>query len=144
MQERNNITSPMPVAPTPTPDLMARLLHVAWAAILLGLAMEAILMNVSWSLFVCGRLAVGTTIAKARLPLAGLAGLLAATLAFEVSRVLHKGTLEMIPASSSASEGASPFLIVTVKGLEYGVLGIAISWRSARGRALRPTPWRGY
>lgn len=156
MRESNNITSPTPVVPTPTPDLMAKLLRVAWAAILLGLAMEAVLIllgtglgdalglgklaadlvkNVSWSLFVCGGLAVGTTIAKARLPLAGLAGLLAAPLAFEVSRVLHKGTLEMISASSSASEGASPVLIALVKGLEYGVLGMAISWLTQRSWA---------
>lgn len=157
MQERDNTTSPTSVVPTPTPDLMAKLLRVAWAAILLGLAMEAVLIlvgtgfgtalglgklaadlvkNVSWSLFVCGGLAVGTTIAKTRLPLAGLAGLLAAPVAFEVSRVLHKGTLEMLAASSSAAEGASPYLIALVKGLEYGVLGIAISWLAQR-------PWAG-
>lgn len=153
MRERDNTTSPTSVVPTPTPDLMAKLLRVAWAAILLGLAMEAVLIlvgtgfgtalglgklaadlvkNVSWSLFVCGGLAVGTTIAKTRLPLAGLAGLLAAPVAFEVSRVLHKGTLEMLAASSSAAEGASPYLIALVKGLEYGVLGIAISWLAQR------------
>lgn len=156
MQERNNPTSPKPVVPTPTPDLAATLLRVAWAAILLGLAMEAILIllgtgfgdalglgkltadlvkNVSWSLFVCGGLAVGTTIAKARLPLAGLAGLLAAPVAFEVSRVLHKGTLEMVAASGGGAEGASPFVIAVVKGLEYGVLGIAITWLAQRSWA---------
>lgn len=156
MQERNTTTSPTYTVPTPTPDLAATLLRVAWLAILLGLAMEVILIllgtalgdalglgkltadlvkNVSWSLFVCGGLAVGTTIAKARLPLAGLAGLLAAPIAFEVSRVLHKGTLEMVAASSGASVGASPFLIAAVKGLEYAVLGIAISWLAQRSWA---------
>ena len=156
MQERNNTTSPTPVTSAPTPDLTATLLRVAWAAILLGLVMEAVLIllgtglgealglgkltadlvkNVSWSLFVCGGLAVGTTIANARLPLAGLAGLLAAPLAFEISRVLHKGTLEMLAASSGASEGASPVLIAVVKGLEYGALGMAIRWLARRSWA---------
>lgn len=155
MQESNN-TSPTPTLPALAPDLAATLLRVAWAAILLGLGMEVVLIllgtglgeslglgkltadlvkNVSWSLFVCGGLAVGTTIAKARLPLAGLAGLLAAPVAFEVSRVLHKGTLEMVAASGGAAEGASPVLIAIVKGLEYAVLGIAITWLAQRSWA---------
>lgn len=148
MQERNNTTSP-------TPNLGATLLRVAWLAILLGLGMEAVLIvlgtglgdalglgkitadlvkNVSWSLFVCAGLAVGTTIAKAQISLAGLAGLLSAPLAFEVSRVLHKGTLEALSVSGT-TDGAAPFLIALVKGLEYGVLGMAITWLAQRSWA---------
>lgn len=156
MQERNNTASTVTTAPAPPRDLAATLLRVAWLAILLGLGMEFVLIllgtgfgdtlglgrltadlvkNVSWSLFVCAGLAIGTTVAKARLPLAGLAGLLAAPVAFEVSRVLHKGTLELVAASGGAAEGASPVLIALVKGLEYGVLGVAITWLAQRSWA---------
>lgn len=147
---------PAALAPS-TPNLGATLLRAAWLAILLGFAMEVLLLllgtglgevlglgkiaadlvkNVSWSLFVCAGLAVGTTIAKARLPLAGLAGLLSAPLAFEVSRVLHKGTLEALSVSGGSAEGAYPFLIALVKGLEYACLGMLIGWLGSR-------PWGG-
>ena len=99
-------------------------MRVAWLAILLGLAMEGLLLlgtglgdllgvkpivaglvkNVSWSVFVCVGLAVGTTLSKIRLPAMGLLGFLAAPLAFEVSRVLHKGTLEALAASGGGDE----------------------------------------
>jgi hypothetical protein len=79
-------------------------LRVAWLAVALGLAMEALLLllasgfgevlglkslvadlvrNVTWAAFVCVGLAVGTTLSKIRVPAMG----------FEVSRSVHKGTL---------------------------------------------------
>jgi hypothetical protein len=131
---------------------------VAWLAILLGLAMEGLLLllstglgellglgtivadlvrNVSWSVFVCVGLALGTTIAKARVQAMGLLGLFSGPLAFEVSRVFHKGTLEALGASGGGG-GAdlSPFLIALIKGLEYGCLGLAVGWVGSR-------PWGG-
>lgn len=131
-------------------------MRVAWVAILLGLAMEGSLLlvgtgfgellglkpfvaglvkNVSWSVFVCVGLAVGTTLSKVRLPAVGLLGFLAAPLAFEVSRVLHKGTLEALAASGGGDE-LSPLLVAIIKGLEYGCLGMAVAWLGRR-------PWGG-
>lgn len=158
MQERKIHTDSAAKTPAlASPDLGAKLLRVAWLAILLGFVMEGLLLllgtglgevfgldritadlvkNVSWALFVCAGLAVGTTIAKARLPLAGLAGLLSAPLAFEVSRILHKGTLEALSTSGGTAEGAFPFLIALVKGLEYACLGMLIGWLGSR-------PWGG-
>ena len=139
------------------PPLGTTLLRVAWAAILLGLAMEGLLLlvgtgfgellrlkpiaaglvkNVSWSVFVCVGLAVGTTLSKIRLPAMGLLGFLAAPLAFEVSRVLHKGTLEALAASGGGGEDLSPLLVAIIKGLEYGCLGMAVAWLGGR-------PWAG-
>jgi hypothetical protein len=86
-------------AVTGRPHLGPTLLRVAWLAILLGLAMEGLLLlltggfgevlglrsavadlvkNVSWSVFVCAGLAVGTTLSKIRVPAMGLLGFLAA------------------------------------------------------------------
>jgi hypothetical protein len=144
--------SPNPPGSAAPSNLGATLLRVAWLAVVLGLVMEGILLlagaglgqslglgklaadlvrNVTWSAFVCVGLAVGTTVAKARLPLAGLAGLLAAPTAFEVSRTLHKGTLEALAVSGDAT--APPALLVAViKGIEYGCLGMAVAWLGSR------------
>jgi hypothetical protein len=138
-----------------SPDLGRTLLRVAWLAIALGLAMEALLLllgssfgeilgvksvvadlakNLSWSLLVCTGLAVGTAASQARAPAMGLMGLLAAPVAFEVSRVVHKGTLEALDISGSGD--TSPVLVAVIKGFEYGCLGLAVGWLGRR-------PWGG-
>ncbi len=143
---------PSPAAPSAPPSLGATLLRVAWLAVVLGFIMEGLLLlvgagfgdslglgkvaadlvrNVTWSAFVCVGLAVGTTVAKAQLPLAGLAGLLAAPAAFEVSRVVHKGTLEALAVSGDVTS-PPPLLIAGIKGLEYACLGIAVAWLGTR------------
>lgn len=132
-------------------------MRVAWLAILVGLAMEGLLLvlgsgfgellglepilaglvkNVSWSVFVCVGLALGTTLSKIRVSAMGLLGLLAAPLAVEVSRVLHMGTLEALAASGVGGEELSTLGVAVVKGLEYGCLGIAVGWLGRR-------PWGG-
>src|SRR5215213_10322688 len=92
--------------------LGSTLFRVVWLAILLGFAMETLLLlftagfeiipgfnsmlanligKVSWSTLVCAGLAVGTAASKARAPLMGLLGVLAAPLAFHVFRTLQQG-----------------------------------------------------
>src|SRR5918997_1886257 len=85
---------------------------------------------------VCVGLAVGTAVAKAKVPMMGLLGLLSAPLAFEVSRAIHQGTLEVLQATDIASGGSSALLIAVIKGLEYGCLGLMIGWVGTR-------PWGG-
>ena len=141
-----------------SPNLGVKLLRVAWLAIALGMAMEGLLLllgaglgkslglgaivaslvgNVSWSVFVCCGLAVGTAVVKARVPVMGFLGLLAAPTALEVSRALHKGTLEaMSSTAGGGGEVLSPVLVGLIKALEYGCLGLAIAWVSQR-------PWGG-
>jgi hypothetical protein len=141
----------------PAPDFGSLLLRVAWLAILLGLGMEVLLLvlggavgdvlgvgpivadfvrNITWSVFVCVGLAVGTAVAKARVPLMGFLGLFSAPLAFEASRVFHKGTLEALAVSVPGGEAVSPVLVAVVKGIEYGCLGLGVGWVSQR-------PWGG-
>jgi hypothetical protein len=136
-----------------TPALGPTLLRVAWLAILLGLAMELLLVlasslggalgglgplvadlvrNVSWSVFVCVGLAVGTAVVEARVPAIGFMGLLSAPVAFKISRVLHKGTLQALAVSAGGVGDLSPFLVVVIKGLEYGCLGLGVGWVSQR------------
>jgi hypothetical protein len=134
------------------PNLGATLLHVAWLAVILGLVMEVLLLvlggavgealglkpfvadlvrNVTWSVFVCAGLAVGTTIVKARAPLMGVLGLISGPLAFEISRAFHKGTLEAL-AITGGGGGVSPVLVAVIKGIEYGCLGLGVGWVSQR------------
>ena len=87
-------------------------------------------------MFVCCGLAVGTAVAKARVPVMGLLGLLAAPTAFEISRALHKGTLEAMTTAGGGGEVLSPILVGAIKGLEYGCLGLAVAWVGQR-------PWGG-
>jgi hypothetical protein len=138
-------------------NLGVTLLRVAWLAILLGIGMEILLLllsagfgdllglgpivadlikNVSWAMFVCVGLAVGMAATQARAPVMGLLGVLAAPSAFEISRVLHKGTLEIFAVSGTGSGDLSPFLVALIKGLEYGCLGVLVGWLGRR-------PWGG-
>jgi hypothetical protein len=139
-------------AQEPAPDLGATLLRVAWLAVILGLAMEVLLLvlggavgealglkpfvadlvrNVTWSVFVCAGLAVGTAVVKARAPVMGLLGLVSGPLAFEASRIFHKGTLEAL-AITGGGEDLSPLLVAVIKGIEYGCLGLGVGWVSQR------------
>ena len=132
--------------------LAPALMRAAWLAILLGLGVEVVLLlvavyggsgsgtfladlvgSVSWSVFVCVGLAVGTAIVRAQVPLMGVLGLLAAPVAFETSRALHKGTLEALTLSGGTDAGGTPTLLLAViKGIEYGCLGLAVGWVGGR------------
>jgi len=91
--------------------------------------------NVTWSVFVCAGLAIGTAVVKARAPLMGFLGLVSGPLAFEASRAFHKGTLEAL-AITGGGGALSPVLVAVIKGIEYGCLGLGIGWVSQR-------PWGG-
>lgn len=137
----------------PAAGLGAKLLRAAWLAILLGFVMEALLLlfaagfgifpglkpiaadlvrQVSWSTFVCVGLALGTAASQARAPLMGILGLLAAPLAFTVSRGLHQGAVKTLEIAGSGA-GAPPVLLLAVlKAVEYACLGVAIGWIGRR------------
>jgi hypothetical protein len=157
MSEQESHSSNQARAPGPTPeptsDLGATLLRVAWLAILLGLVMELLLVlvstfggglsglgpfvadltkSVSWSVFVCVGLALGTAVVDARGPVMGFLGLLSAPLAFEISRVLHKGVLNALEVAGGGGDDLSPLLVALIRGLEYGCLGLGIGWVSRR------------
>jgi hypothetical protein len=139
--------------------LGSTLLRVAWLAILLGFAMETLLLlfmagfeilpglgpmvaeligKVSWSALVCAGLALGTAASKARAPLMGLLGLLVAPLAFHVSRTLQQGVAKTLEVASAGTSVGSYTLILLalLKAVEYACLGLAIGWIGRR-------PWGG-
>ena len=100
------------------------LLHVAWLAILIGVALEALLLvlswgfgtfkngkpfiadlvqKISWSVILYVGLALGAAVARARDVVMGLMRLLAAPLAFSVARGMHKGAMEALSVATDAA-----------------------------------------
>jgi hypothetical protein len=129
------------------------LFRAAWLAILLGFVMESLLLlfaagfgifpglkpiaadlvrQVSWSTFVCVGLALGTAVSKARAPLMGVLGLLAAPLAFTISRSLHQGAVKTLEIIGSGAEAPPVLLLAALKAVEYACLGVAIGWIGRR------------
>lgn len=135
------------------------LLKAAWLAVLLGLGMEIVLLGVaagfgksttvqaivadlvqkiSWSSFVCVGVAVGTAAGKMRPQAMGLAGLIAAPIAFNISKVLHKSASQALSiAGPAVAGGPSPFLLAFLKGLEYAVLGFVVGQLGKKAAGLR-------
>jgi hypothetical protein len=129
------------------------LLRVAWLAIGLGLGAELLFValmalsgttiavapvladlvqKVSWSMLVCGGLALGALVGGPRPGPLGIAGLFASPLAFAVARALHRGISATIGLPLPG--GPSPWTLATVKAVEYGVLGLLAGWLATRGR----------
>jgi hypothetical protein len=124
----------------------------AWLAIVLGIAIEGLVLvattlfggtlaarpvtadlaqKVSWSLLVCVALAFARTASRATGALMGIAGLLAGPAAFALARGLHKGVaqaLGLVATGAGAAPGPPPWLIGTLKGFEYALLGVAVAW----------------
>ena len=158
MNEPQQTTHGTTASPPAAAGLRRTLLRAAWLAILLGFAMEALLLlvtagfgifpglkpvaaalvtQVSWSTFVCVGLALGTAVSKARAPLMGLLGLLAAPLALGVSRSLHQGAVKALEIAGSASFFTpSLLLLALLKAVEYACLGAIVGWIGKR-------PWGG-
>src|SRR4051812_3143796 len=133
--------------------LGSTLFRVAWLAILLGFAMETLLLlitagfgifpglkpvaadlirQVSWSTIVCVGLALGTAATKAPAPLMGVLGLLAAPLAFTIARSLHQGAVKTLEIAGSGADAPPVLLLAVLKAVEYACLGLALGWLGRR------------
>lgn len=127
-------------------NLAKTLLRVAWAAVLFGIALEGLVLlvaaefgtlksykpfladlgsKVSWSIIVCSGLAIGTVALKKRELMMGLFGLIAGPIGFYVARAVHKSALQALDIAGD-NPGFNPLVVATLKGLEYGVLGVAL------------------
>jgi len=136
-----------PTTPNAGGRVESTLFRAAWLAILLGLAMEALLLlftagfgifaglkpvaadlvrQVSWSTIVCVGLALGTAVSKARAPLMGVLGLLAAPVAFIISRSLHQGAVKTLAIAGSGGDAPPVLLLAILKAVEYACLGLVL------------------
>jgi hypothetical protein len=131
----------------PRKDPLKTVFTVAWMAILLGFAVEALLLlaaagfgtaagpkpfiadlvqKVSWSFLVCVGLGFGNVISKAKPFVTGIFGALAAPLAFGTARSLHKGVGAALGLAAQAG-GPSALVIALVKAVQYALLGWALA-----------------
>lgn len=139
----------------PRRDPLKTIFAVAWLSILLGLAVEGLLLLVavafgtasspkpfladlaqkaSWSVLVCIGLGFGTLVTKARPQAMGLLGFLAAPLAFGVARSLHKGAAAAL-GLAAAGGGLPPIQLAVTKAIQYGLLGWALGKLEKRSGA---------
>jgi hypothetical protein len=128
------------------------LLRVAWLAILLGLLLQLAqllatvplgifagarpllaetLGKVGWSVLVCTGIALGRGASKGRVPLMGLAGLLAAPVALNLANVLQKSIAGALGVDAPAG-GLAPLGVMLLRAAEYGCLGAALGWIGRR------------
>ena len=136
--------------------LWRRILTVAWCSVLLGVAIEFVLVaiaagsgtlkglppvvsdglqKVSWSFLVCTGVACGTVAARASAAM-GVLGLVFGPLAFSVSKAVHKAANQALSISTAAASGPSPYWIAAIKGIEYGFLGACVGWIASRRMGL--------
>jgi hypothetical protein len=132
----------------PASETRGTLLNLAWLAIVLGIVVELVLIAVhsffnavpgvnalfadlvgkmSWSVIVCVGLAFGKAASKNHAAMTGMAGFLSAPIAFTIARTVQKSVSYALGLAVTAS-AVSPFVLGTLKGLEYAALGILLSW----------------
>jgi len=150
-------TASGPLRPGEAEPLGPRILRVAWMAILLGFAIEALLLasavafgaykgprpfladlaqKVTWSVIVCVGIAFGTAASKARPQVMGLLGLAAAPFAFQAARTIHKGMAQALSLAGGSIPFVSVALVAALKSLEYGALGWGVGWIGRRRGSL--------
>jgi len=136
------------------PEFMRKLVRVAWMSIALGLALEIaiFLLNVdgvkgvagfaadcaqrvSWSLFVCCGLALGTAAVNSLPRAMGIAGLVSGPIGFGVARVAHKSAVQALGLVVAEPTAVSPWVIVAIKSVQYAVLGIWLGRLAMRSNA---------
>lgn len=124
--------------------VLRRMATVAWLSILLGLAIQTALLvtnllasgqlppaaavvvdfaqGLTWSFFVCAGIGLGTTLARSRVALGGLVGMIAAPVAVGVA----KGSQKAVSAALDVAERQAllPLMSVSlVRAVQYGILG---------------------
>lgn len=125
---------------------------VAWLGILLGFAMQALILagkmaagampgeakilidlaqGVTWSFFVCAGIGLGTTLAKGRKAIGGFVGMVSGPLAV----ALAKGGQKVMTSALGAVDSPAALSLLTVgtlRAVEYGVLGWILAGLAAR------------
>jgi hypothetical protein len=134
-------------AAPPASSLASQLFRVAWLAIILGLALQGLLLlaalgfgrdlqlnavvaetvhKVAWAFLVCFGLALGAASVRAGPKIFAIAGLLAAPIAFVLARALHKSIAQALDVAGTGSS-ESVLLFAILKAIEYGCLGYLLA-----------------
>lgn len=153
---RTIASSPSPASRETVPDLIPRLLRVAWLGVLLGLAIELLVLlalglagkmpplltiaadtaqKVTWSTLVCAALAAAQTLVRVQALGMAAAGLLGAPIALLLARSVHKAVNAALDAAPAA-QAATPWVLAGLKGAEYALLGLLLIQLAKRSRGL--------
>ncbi|CAN7228223.1 hypothetical protein LJR225_000921 [Phenylobacterium sp. LjRoot225] len=141
---------------------ISRLLTTVWMAIALGVALQVLVLatrtaagapwpglkwlpdllnGVTWAVFVCAGVVLGSVAARARSAAMGALGLISAPLGFSAAKGLQRGLQSLMEAPVDKITPAV-YALCSVKTVEYACLGAVLGWllsrpqASARGFAL--------
>ncbi len=125
-----------------------RALQVAWLAVFAGISVQILVLvarmaagggfpgaqfvaslaqGISWSVLVCGAVAIGTVAARARSAITGLIGLIAGPLSWGLAKGVQKGVQSLLAVQQDPITSFF-FKVSAIKGLEYAVLGAALGY----------------
>jgi hypothetical protein len=145
----------MSVAASDPRRAVSRVLTVVWMAIMLGIIVQVpvllgktsagapfpglkwlpdLLNGVTWSVFVCAGVVLGSVAARARTAIMGVLGLISAPIAFSLAKGLQRGVQSAMDAPVDKITPAL-FMICGVKAVEYACLGAAVGWLLGRSNA---------
>lgn len=147
-------------AQAPDKSRIGAVLKVAWLAILLGIAVEIVVIGarlfvgartptaamfseiaqgISWGVIVCAGVAIGVTAQKARAALGGVMGAISGPVGWALAKSAQRSVQAVMGATV---DQFTPFFLtlVALKGVEYLVLGLLIGRLAERAEAT----WRGY
>jgi hypothetical protein len=137
----------MTTTPRSPNTIAASIIKAVWLSILLGVLVQALIVlatsfnkqtiipdtaqKISWSVLVCSALAIGNTIAKSKVPIVGLIGLIAAPAAFAIAKTVQKSLSQGVSAGGGVPSGLE---MAIVKAIEYGLFGALVAWASKAGK----------
>jgi hypothetical protein len=131
---------------------LKRALAIAWMAALLGIVVQSLVLvvrlwagadfvvaqflasaaqGISWSVLVCGAVAIGTVAGRARAAITGLIGLIAGPLAWGVAKGAQKGVQAMLAMPQDKITDFFVFMSF-LKGVEYAILGALLGYMVGR------------
>jgi hypothetical protein len=91
--------------------------------------------KVSWSVFICAGLTLGTASARSlRATTMGTLGLITAPAAFLAARMIHRSVTQTLGLEPSVAP--STVIVAMMKAIEYGMLGLVAGWLATK-------PWAG-
>jgi hypothetical protein len=90
--------------------------------------------RLTWSVVVCGGLAAGIVLGRRRAAIAGIAGFVAAPIAFDLARAVRRGVVGYLQLLETIG-APSPIAVGAIKGVEYACLGVFLSWLVRHGYA---------
>jgi len=146
-----------PPPPPPPGSIARRLIYVAWWAIVAGFLVQLLVLGatlvargsipgtelmadfgsgISWSVLVCGGIALGTAATNPSETVMGGLGLLFAPIAFAVAKGIQQGIQTMLDAPTSQITSVT-WTIGAIKAVEFAVLGalVAVLLKRAKVKA---------